>query len=149
MLETDFREQTKQKRIYLKMLTLEYVPYVKLEQLSSEERINKILKVVKQNRIVLLEGRLRKEEETELIKQTMESITEKFKGVEFGTIDPQNEENAAFFAKIKKSVVNMLIGDRAGLTIIGPASIVKEIKQDPEKIQVFTDVGKQKRKGKK
>ncbi len=128
------------------MLTLEYVPYAKLEQLSSEERINKILKVVKQNRIVLLEGRLRKEEETELIKQTMESITEKFKGVEFGTIDPSNEENAAFFAKVKKSVVNMLIGDRAGLTIIGPASIVKEIKQDPEKIQVFTDLGKKKKK---
>lgn len=127
------------------MLTLEYVPYAKLEQLSSEERINKILKVVKQNRIVLLEGRLRKEEETELIKQTMENITEKFKGVEFGTIDPCNEENAAFFAKVKKSVVNMLIGDRAGLTIIGPASIVKEIKQDPEKIQVFTEVGKKKR----
>lgn len=129
-----------------KMLTLEYVPYAKLEQLSSEERINKILRVVKQNRIVLLEGKLKKEEETELIKQTMESITEKFKGVEFGTIDPQNEENAAFFAKVKKSVVNMLIGDRAGLTIIGPASIVKEIKQDPEKIQVFTDIGKSKKR---
>jgi hypothetical protein len=41
----------------------------------------------------------------------------------------------------------MLVGDRLGVTIIGPASIVREIKQDPEKIQVFTEI--QKKKGKK
>jgi hypothetical protein len=37
-------------------------------------------------------------------------------------------------------MVSMLMGNRQGMTIIGPASIVKQIKQDPEKIQVFTDV---------
>ncbi len=130
------------------MLTLEYISYNRLEQLSSEERVDEILQVVKQNRIVLLEGRLKKEEETELIKQTMESINEKFKGVEFATIDPNAQESAAFFAKMKKGVVNILLGDRIGMTIIGPASIVKEIKQDPEKIQVFTEATKRKKRKK-
>lgn len=129
------------------MLTLQYMPYAEIEQLASEARVGKILDLVKKNRIVLLEGRLKKEEETELIKQTMESINDNFKGVEIGTIDPTAKDSAAFFAKIKKSMVNILVGDRLGVTIIGPASIVREIKQDPEKIQVFTEI--QRKKGKK
>ncbi len=128
------------------MLTLQYMPYAEIEQLTSEARVGKILDIVKKNRILLLEGRLKKEEETELIKQTMEAIDDQFKGIEIGTIDPAAKECAAFFAKIKKSVVNILIGNRVGLTIVGPASIVKEIKQDPEKIQVFTDIGKEKKR---
>ena len=128
------------------MLTLQYMPYAEIENMVSEERVKKILDTVKKNRIVLLKGRLKKEEETELIKQTMESIDDDFKGVEIGTLDPSAKESAAFFAKIKKSMVNMLIGDRLGVTIIGPASIVKEIKQDPEKIQVFTEIQKKKKR---
>ncbi len=128
------------------MLTLQYMPYAEISALKSEERVSKILDIVKQNRIVLMEGRLSKGEETELIKQTMESIDEHFKGVEIGTLDPAAKESAAFLEKIKKSMVNMLMGDRLGVTIIGPASIVKEIKQDPEKIQVFTEIEKKKKK---
>lgn len=128
------------------MLTLQYIPYNEIGQLASGERIEKILKIVKKNRIVLLEGKLKKGEETELIKQTMESINDNFKGIEFGAIDPSAKEAAAFLARIKKSVVTMLIGDRLGLTIIGPATIVKQIKQDPEKIQLLTDIGKKRKK---
>ncbi len=126
------------------MLTLQYMPYGEIAHLQSEERVEKILKVVKKNRIVLLEGKLERAEETELIKQTMESISDSFKGIELGTIDPAIREDAAFIEKIKKSMVTMLMGNRQGMTIIGPASIVKQIKQDPEKIQVFTDVKKRK-----
>ncbi len=127
------------------MLTLQYMPYAEIEALASEDRVGKILDIVKKNRILLLEGRLKKEEETELIKQTMEAIDDNFKGIEIGTIDPAAKEGVAFLQKIKKNMVNMLVGDRLGLTIVGPASIVKEIKQDPEKIQVFTEIGKKKR----
>lgn len=122
------------------------MPYSEIASLGSEERVSKILDIVKQNRIVLMEGRLTKQEETELIKQTMESIDDHFKGVEIGTLDPGAKESAAFLEKIKKSMVNMLMGDRLGVTIIGPASIVKEIKQDPEKIQVFTEIEKKKKR---
>ena len=127
------------------MLTLQYMPYAEIEALASENRVEKILDIVKKNRILLLEGRLKKEEETELIKQTMEAINDNFKGIEIGTIDPAAKEGVAFLEKIKKNMVNMLVGDRLGMTIIGPASIVKEIKQDPEKIQVFTNIKKKKK----
>jgi hypothetical protein len=56
----------------------------------------------------------------------------------------------AFFQKIRNTFVNALLGDRQGLTIVGPASVIKDIKQDPNKIQLFTeDAKKAPKKGKK
>jgi hypothetical protein len=39
-----------------------------------------------------------------------------------------------------------LLGDRSGLTIIGPASVVKAIKKDPNKIELYTSEKRKKRK---
>lgn len=125
-------------------LTLQFVPYVEIENLSSLGRIRKLLNSVKEDKIVLLEGRLRKEEETELIKTTMEEINAEFKGIELAVIYPESK-NFAFFKKMKQQFINALLGDRQGLTIIGPASVVKEIKKDPNKIQLFTTDAKAKR----
>ncbi|MBR9691072.1 DUF2073 domain-containing protein [Candidatus Woesearchaeota archaeon] len=121
------------------MLTLQFVPYSSIEPLSSLGRIKKLLKMAKENKIVLLEGRLKKEEEAELIKTTMEEINEEFKGIELAVIYPETAENMVFYKKIKSQFINMLLGDRQGLTIIGPANIVKEIKKDPNKIQLLTE----------
>ena len=120
------------------MLTLQFVPYTEIESLSSVGRIRKLLNITKENRIVLLQGRLRKEEETELIKATMEEIDKDFKGIELSVIYPDKKESD-LFRKIKRNFVSMLLGDRQGLTIIGPASVVREIKKDPDKIQLFTE----------
>jgi len=119
------------------MITLQFIPYYDIAQLSSAKRVSKLLNIVKENKILLLEGRLKKQEETELIKKTMELIDDNFKGIELGVIYPDKKDADLFF-KIKKMFVNMLLGDRHGFTIIGPATIVKEIKQDPDKIQLFT-----------
>jgi len=119
------------------MLTLQFIPYTELEYLPSQKRITKLLQMVKLDKIILLEGRLKSEEEAELIKRTMESIDDKFSGIELSVIYPESK-NKAFFAKIKHSFVNMLLGNRRGMTIIGPANVVREIKQDPDKIQLFT-----------
>jgi len=43
-----------------------------------------------------------------------------------------------FFKKIRHQFINMVLGNRRGMTIIGPANVIKEIKQDPDKIQLFT-----------
>ncbi len=119
------------------MLTLQFIPYTDIEHLSSDRRIAKLLRLVKTDKIILLEGRLRSEEETELIRRTMEEISAKFTGIELSVVYPESKQDA-FFAKIKQSFVNMILGNRRGMTIIGPANVVKEIKQDPEKIQLFT-----------
>lgn len=119
-------------------LTLQFMSYREIEPLDSLSRVTKLIDLVKQQKIILLEGRLTKEEEIELIKTTMEQIDDSFKGLEIGTIEPTTKKSTAFFEHVKHNFIDMLLGDRRGITIIGPASIVKEIKQDPEKIQLFT-----------
>lgn len=114
------------------MVTLRIVTYSEIEKLSSLGRIRKLLNIAKEKKIVLLQGRLKKEEEVELIKATMEEINSDFKGIELSVINP--DEKAKGFGKIR----NMLLGDRQGFTIIGPASVVKQIKKDPNKIELFT-----------
>jgi len=126
------------------MITIEFVPYSEIEGLSSIGRIRKLLKIAKENKIVLLEGRLRKEEEAELIKTTMEEIDDEFKGIELGVIYP-DEGQLNFLKKLRLNLVNLVLGYRAGFTVIGPASIVKEIKKDPKRIELFT-IDKQKGK---
>ena len=118
-------------------LTLQFVPYSDIESLGSARRVKKLLDIVKQNKIVLLEGRLKKEEETDLIEITMEEIDDKFKGIELSVIYPSKAEGA-LLKKMKQNFVSFLLGDRQGITIIGPASIVKEIKKDPNKIELLT-----------
>ncbi len=120
------------------MLTLQFVPHAEVANLTSDERIEKLLDLVKEENIVVMEGKLRSEEEAELIQRTMEEISDKFKGVEIAVIYP-NEEEEDIFERVKNKFYNFLLGDRQGLTVIGPAKIVKEIKQDPEKIQLFTE----------
>ncbi len=130
------------------MVTLSFMPYSEIEGLSSVGRIRKLLNLAKENKIVLLQGRLKKEEETELIKATMEEINKDFKGIELAVID-QVAADVAGVKKFRNAVFGMLLGDRQGMTIIGPASIVKEIKKDPHKIELLTKETKARKKGKK
>ncbi|MBI2138230.1 DUF2073 domain-containing protein [Candidatus Woesearchaeota archaeon] len=127
-------------------LTIQFVPYAEIEDLGPARRVNKLLDLARQNKIVVLQGRLKKEEEADLIAITMEKINETFKGIELAVIQPQSRTET-LFETVKSGVVNILLGDRAGLTIIGPATIVKQIKKDPDKIELFTkELGKRSKK---
>ena len=119
------------------MLTLQFVPYAEIEHLEAGDRVGRLLDIVKEEKIVLMQGRLNPEEEALLIQQTMERIHDRFKGIEICTIFPE-EKDLQFFNKMRKGMVKMLVGNRDGITIIGPASVVKEIRRDPNKIQLFT-----------
>ena len=127
------------------MLTLQFIPYSEIENLSSAKRIKKLMDIVKKDKIVLLEGRLKREEEKDLIEITMEEIDEHFKGIELTVMYPDKKKDDNVLQNVKRSVLNILLGDRQGFTIIGPATIVKEIKKDPDKIQLFTEEAKKKR----
>lgn len=127
-------------------LTLHFVPHMEIEHLSSVDRINKFIKLVKGNKIVLLEGRLRSHEEAELIQKTMEEIDDKFKGIELSVINPDKKDNR-LMQKLKVLMINILLKNRTGFTIVGPASVVREIKQDPDKIQLFMHSSSKSKKG--
>ena len=130
------------------MITIEFVPQSEVANLSSLGRIRKLLKLAKEDKIVMLEGRLKPEEEAELIKMNMEEIDDEFKGIEFAVINPEDEK-PDFLKKIRLNLVNVLLRYRPGFTIIGPASVVKEIKKDPHKIELFMKEEENKRKNKK
>lgn len=127
------------------MVTLQFVPYHEIEDLGSARRVKRLIDIVKDNKIVVLQGRLKKEEEADLIAITMEEIGDKFKGIELAVINP-GDRDVTGLKKIRNNFFGMLLGDRQGITIIGPATIVKEIKKDPNKIELFTKEAQKKRK---
>ncbi len=131
------------------MVTLQLVPYTEIEALTSVGRIRKLLSIAKEDKIVLLQGRLKKDEETELIKATMEEIDDAFKGIELAVINPGVSTALTGFQKLRSNVVTTLLGDRQGLTIIGPATVVRKIKKDPNKIELLTKDAAKKKKSKK
>ena len=59
-----------------------------------------------------------------------------FRGIELAVIS--SEERLGIIDKFKnKLVMSLSGGDLGAITIIGPASIVKEIKRDPKKIELM------------
>ncbi len=119
-------------------LTLSFIPYSEIEALKSGERIKKHLNIILSNRIIVLQGRLKPEEEARLIEDTMALVghIKNFKGVELAVVTGA-ESNLPFMSKIRRGIANALVGQRDALTIIGPATIVKEIKRDPRKIDIL------------
>ncbi len=129
------------------MVTFQFVPYHEMEYLSSAKRIHKLMNIVKNDKIVIMAGRLKKHEEADLIELTMEEIGPSFSGVELSVIYPDNDQHQGI-KRLKSSVVNMIMGDRQGFTIVGPASVVKKIVKNPNKIELFTKEGRTKRRTK-
>ena len=122
----------------IKGFAIRFVPYSEIRDLNSNERIKKILNIVFGNIILILQGKLTSGEETRLIGDTMAMIghVKNFKGIELAVISGNGNEG--FFGKIKKGLANALSGgDLGAITIIGPATIVKEIKRNPKKIELL------------
>ena len=114
------------------------MPYSEISGLDSVERIKKLLKIILGHKVVILQGRLKPEEETRLIEDTMIMIgnIRGFKGVELAVI-AQDSEEMGFMSKMKFGLAKALTGQQNALTIIGPATIVKEMKKDPKKLEVM------------
>jgi len=125
------------KKSKIKGLTIQFVPYTEIEGLKSGERIKKLLDIVLSGKIIILQGRLKSEEEARLIEDTMAIVgyVKDFKGIELAVINP-NSESLSPMSKFKHSLARAL-GAQDSITIMGPASIVREIKRDPKKIEIL------------
>ena len=122
----------------LRGLTLHFMPYSEISGLDSVERIKKLLRIILDNKVVVLQGKLKPEEETRLIEDTMIMIgnIKGFKGVELAVIS-QDSGELGFMAKFKFGLAKALTGQQNALTIIGPATIVKEMKKNPKKLEIM------------
>ena len=99
----------------------------KINALTSEEKLNFIIKEVKNGKILVLEQGLTPIEQTSLIERTMKEIEhDTFIGVE---MEGYGEETPTFLQKI------FGIGKRPRMTLIGPANLLKMIKKDSDMIQ--------------
>ena len=124
----------------IKGFSIQFLPFAEISNLDSTGRIKKILGIVLSNNILILQGRLKPEEETRLIGDTMAMIghVKGFKGIELAVISGNGNNQGGFFGKIRQNLANSLAkGDLGAVTIIGPATIVKDIKKNPKKIELF------------
>jgi len=126
------------KRTKIRGLTLQFLPYAEIENLDSTERIKKLLEIILKNKVIILQGRLKADEETRLIEDTMVLVgnIKGFKGIELAVISP-NPEERSIFSRMKHGLANALVGQTDALTIIGPAAVIKEMKKDPKKLEIM------------
>ncbi|MCS7134733.1 MAG: DUF2073 domain-containing protein [Candidatus Pacearchaeota archaeon] len=120
-------------------LALQFIPYAEIAYLTSYQRVKKLIEAVSANKILLIQGKLHPDEETDLIKEAMKKINKsgaKFKGIEIATFVPK-AKNLNFFQSFKEKIAVALLGERDIFTVVGPATIVKEIKKDPTKLELL------------
>lgn len=120
-----------------KDLTIHFMPYSEIAKEDTIARIKKIMGVVLQNKIIILQGRLRPDEEARLIENSMTLIgnIEGFQGIEIAALS--GESGGSVFNKVRHNIARILIGEQDAITIIGPATVVKEITRDPKKIELM------------
>jgi hypothetical protein len=122
----------------IKGLSLQVIPFSEIRGMAISERVKRILGLVINNKIVIIQGRLRAEEEARLIEDTMALVdhVKSFKGIELAVIEPELRKSSLLM-KMKYEIAKTLIGDNSALTVVGPASIIKEIKKDPRKMELL------------
>jgi hypothetical protein len=121
----------------IKGFSLQFLPHSEIRVLGSSGRIRKIINSVLKNNIVILQGRLGVDEETKLIESSMELVgkIKNFKGIELAVISGSAQ---GFLQKFKKGLIKFIFGGEIGaLSVIGPASIVKDIKRNPKKLELY------------
>lgn len=119
-------------------LTIHFMPYSEIAREDTVERIKKILGIVLKGKIVILQGKLKPDEEAKLIENSMMLIgnVEGFAGVEIASLSNENE-NRGMFDKVRHGVAKILVGEQDSITVIGPASVVGEMKKDPRKVELM------------
>jgi hypothetical protein len=128
------KKQTKKKDD----LTIHFMPYSEIAREDILGRIKKIMGIILQQKIIILQGKLKPEEETRLIENSMTLIGNipNFAGIEIATISGENEFKNLFH-RMRHNLARILVGEKDAITIIGPATIVKEITRNPKKIELM------------
>ena len=106
----------------------------KLDEFSSAEKLEFILKEVQKGKVLVLEHGLTPIEQTELIAHTMKEIKQDtFIGIEMEG-----------YGEDKPSIIQKILGviKKPRMTVIGPADLLKTVPQDSNMIQTRIIPGK-------
>lgn len=115
------------------MLKIKFIQYEKLEKGD----FRKILKDLQKDAIILIDAKLNPDEEKELIKQTMEQVSGSFTGIEMSSLDFSSEQSRTLFSAIRNAIGEMILGKKRGVTVIGPAHVIRKIKKNPEELLLY------------
>lgn len=116
-------------------LKIKFVPYEKYRK----DGLRSIMKDLRNETIVLIDAKLPAEEEAMIIEETMKKINgnhTSFTGIELSSIDM--DKAAGNMDKLKGMLIQTIIGKKRGMTIIGPARIVRKIDKNPEELLLYT-----------
>jgi len=134
------KKQKISKKVKTKMkdLTIHFMPYSEIVHEDAIGRVKKIMGLVLQQKIIILQGKLQPDEETRLIENSMTLIgnIKNFQGVEIAAISGENDKRG-LFEKVRRNIAKILVGEQDAITIIGPATVVKEITRNPRKIELM------------
>ena len=119
-------------------LTIHFMPYSEIADEDTIQRIKKIMGIVLEGKIIILQGRLKPEEETKLIEHTMTLVgnIQGFQGIEIATLSGEGKHQNIFH-RARQNIARILVGEQDAMTIIGPATLVKDIKRNPKKIELM------------
>jgi hypothetical protein len=116
---------------------IEFVPFERLMVMSPEQRVSLIVKHVKNNSIMITDGKLDVEEEAKLIETTMRQISKKFTGIEVASIETGDLRKNQPLNFMRDKISELISGKKRGITIVGPAKLVKKIKKKPDRISLL------------
>jgi uncharacterized protein len=112
-------------------LKMDFVSSEALKESSSMEKISMIVDKVKEGDLLVIEGGLTPTEEAELIETTMREIdVENFVGIDIYTLE---KDKSSFFGLSKKKAI--------GITIIGPANVMKTVKKRENFLSMIANLG--------
>ena len=112
-------------------LKMDFLSSSMLNSSTSMEKISMIVNRVKNGDLVVIEGGLTPEEEAELIETTMREIdVDNFMGIDIYTLE---KDKKSFFGLSKSKIV--------GITIIGPANVMKAVKKKSNFLSMIANLG--------
>ena len=111
-------------------LRVKVLPYERIE----EGGLDEILKDVRDNTLIMIDAKLSVDQETYIIQETMKKISDKFSGIELSSLELNPSKDSTFFTGVKNRILEMLIGKKRGITIIGSAKIIKKIEKNPKNL---------------
>lgn len=115
------------------MLRIKFVPY---EKMKGKDH-SKLLKELKEGTIILIDAKLTATEEADLIEETMKIISDKFSGIELSSMELSELKETTHLDKFKNLIIERILGKRRGMTIIGPAKVMRKIEKNPEELLLY------------
>ena len=134
-------------------LKMDFISASVLNGKTKRKKIEFILKRIKEGSILVIDGVLKPEEEMELIEETMKRIDSRFSGIEVCSLKERGSGIKQFFEILldgKERIESFFLGKlagkasraslRSGITLIGPAKIIKKIKKNPDSFSVLAEL---------